>query len=256
MWERAELKANAKKALTRYYWPAVLMCLLYNLLSGTGGSSYASLNLGQTLNSYDLDPQVAHFLQLYMPIIMAVLIAIFVLSIVLSFFLINPLTVGFHRYFMESRTFKSDFSTLFYGFTGGRYWKNVKVLAVRDVKVLLWSFLLLVPGMIKSYEYYMIPYLLAENPNLETDRYFELSKKMTDGEKANIFVLALSFFGWMLLGTLLCGIGTLFVQPYVFATNAELYALMRAKAFALNFSDPTELKDFLPPSPPVYGSNL
>lgn len=254
MWERAELKTNAKKALSRYYWSAVLVCLLYNMLSSLGGGSYTTINLWQGFNTGSTDTQLPSFLQQYLPIISTVAIAVFVLSIVLIFLVGCPLAIGLCRYFMESRTFKSDFSTLFYGFTGGRYWKNVKVMALVNVKIFLWLLLLVVPGIIKEYEYCMIPYLLAENPDLETKRYFELSKKMTDGEKANIFVLGLSFFGWQLLGLLLCGIGTLFVMPYICATNAELYALMRAKAFALNFSDSTELKDFLPPVPPVYGS--
>ena len=68
----------------------------------------------------------------------------------------------------------------------------------------------------------MVPYILAENPDMKTMEVLRLSKEMMDGQKWNAFVLGLSFLGWQLLGTLLCGIGTFFVQPYVDATFAEL----------------------------------
>ena len=57
---------------------------------------------------------------------------------------------------------------------------------------------------------------------MKTMEVLRLSKEMMDGQKWNAFVLGLSFLGWQLLGTLLCGIGTFFVQPYVDATFAEL----------------------------------
>ena len=64
---------------------------------------------------------------------------------------------------------------------------------------------------------------------------------MTDGEKLNIFVLDLSFLGWRILGLLLLGIGSLFVAPYPAATEAELYAALRAKAIASGCVTETEL---------------
>lgn len=96
-----------------------------------------------------------------------------------------------------------------------------------DLKTLLWSFLLIVPGVIKAYEYSMIPYLLAENPNLSADEVFSLSKQMTTGQKMDLFVLDLSFLGWIILGLICCGIGVLFVLPYPQATRAEVYLILR-----------------------------
>lgn len=92
-----------------------------------------------------------------------------------------------------------------------------------NLKILLWLFLFIVPGFIKAYEYSMIPYLLAENPNITTDEAFSLSKQMTTGQKMDLFVLDLSFLGWIILGLICCGIGILFVLPYPEATNAEVY---------------------------------
>lgn len=51
-----------------------------------------------------------------------------------------------------------------------------------------------------------------------------------DGHKFNMWVLDLSFIGWYLLGMLALLIGTLFVMPYVNATKAELYLVLRQNA--------------------------
>ncbi len=97
----------------------------------------------------------------------------------------------------------------------------------------------------------MVPYLLAENPNLSLARAKELSTQMTEGEKWNIVLLNLSFIGWALLAALTAQILGLFLPPivsgvvgwlllpYVEATWAELYAVMRAKAIQLGFRTQT-----------------
>ena len=61
---------------------------------------------------------------------------------------------------------------------------------------------------------------------------------MMEGNKFRVFVLELSFIGWLILGTLLCGVGTIFVAPYIEATKAELYAVLRCGA------QPAGLKGF------------
>ena len=89
--------------------------------------------------------------------------------------------------------------------------------------------LFIIPGIIKSYEYTCVPYILAEHPEMDYREVLDRSVAMTDGHKFDIFVLALSFIGWNLLGTLLFGIGTLFVIPYIQLTNGEMYAFLRSR---------------------------
>ena len=60
----------------------------------------------------------------------------------------------------------------------------------------LWSLLLLIPGIVKAYEYRMVPYLLADYPELSTEEAFRISREMMNGEKMNTFILDLSFIGW------------------------------------------------------------
>ena len=111
---------------------------------------------------------------------------------------------------------------------------------------MLWSLLFVVPGIVRAYQYRMVPYLMAENPDLDYHRALDLSRAMTRGHKWDLFVLDLSFLGWWLFGAMLCGVGTLFVIPYVQATNAEVYELMRQKAFATGLAGSDELPGFYP----------
>ena len=83
--------------------------------------------------------------------------------------------------------------------------------------------LLIIPGIVKSYQYFYVPYIVAENPDLPHSQVLALSSTLTKGDKTHIFILALSFLGWRLLGLLACGVGMLFVTPYVEVTYVELY---------------------------------
>jgi len=87
----------------------------------------------------------------------------------------------------------------------------------------------------------MVPYILAENPNIDYKRAIELSNQMTKGQKFDIFVLDLSFIGWYILGALLVGLGVYFVFPYVNSTNAELYLVLKQNAIDTGICSPEEL---------------
>lgn len=84
---------------------------------------------------------------------------------------------------------------------------------------------------IKSYEYRMIPYLLAENPHFKEKEIFKLTKQMMKGNKWKTFVLDLSFILWYFLSMLTLGlVAILYVNPYTEATRVELYAYLRNEA--------------------------
>lgn len=99
-----------------------------------------------------------------------------------------------------------------------------------ELFVTLWTFLLVVPGIIKAYTYRMVPFIVAERPDIDYKEALDLSKKMMDGEKMNTFVLDLSFIGWGLLTALTAGIlGVFYTTPYIQQTNAELYVTLKTK---------------------------
>ncbi len=246
MWTRSLLKTNAKQVLRQNYWMALLVSFVAGLL-GTNGNLIPNFNFNYNIGSdpYNYSSDVYPFYNGFMRFFAAYAAIISIVVILLKIFVANPVSVGCNRYFMESRVGNAPFSTLFSTFGNPAYWNVVKVMFMRDLFVFLWSLLFFFPGIYKAYQYRMVDYLLAENPYLTYERALELSRQMTDGEKFNIFVLELSFFGWMFLGALLFYIGTFFVQPYVNATFAELYAALRAKAFSAGMSDEEELSGFL-----------
>ena len=82
--------------------------------------------------------------------------------------------------------------------------------------------------MIKGYEYAMVPYLLLDHPEMSRQEIFAESKRLMMGNKWDAFVLDLSFIGWHLLGACTFGILTfLYVNPYRYYTEAELYHVLR-----------------------------
>ena len=164
---------------------------------------------------------------------MIVLIAIFatviglVIGFVIKAFAINPVILGGKAFFLKSYERESDLKDLGNGFRVS-YMNNVKTLFLKDLYVFLWSLLFVIPGIIKAYEYRMMPYLIAENPDMTSNEAFAKSREMMTGNKWNAFVYDLSFLGWFILNSLTCGIlGIFYVAPYYYAADANLYRAIK-----------------------------
>lgn len=91
----------------------------------------------------------------------------------------------------------------------------------------LWSLLFWIPGIIKALSYSMSFYILADDPSLTASQALEISKEITKGHKMEIFVLELSFIGWMLLSVITCGIALIYVIPYMETTMANFYQTIK-----------------------------
>lgn len=271
MWTCSLLKQNAKRALYARYWRCFGVCLLlgflglssndssslWSLFLFTGADTYSEFESGMPSERFAFSgtlratgyrtsygEQIYGLPAAFSAILTAVAVIALVLALCWGIFLLNPLTVGRARYFMESRQAPAPVSTLFSVFDSG-YLNIVKVQLLTALKVFAGS-LLIIPGIYWSFCYRLVPYLLAENPYLTTRRAMELSKQMMEGEKWHSFVLGLSFIGWDLLAGLTpLGLGGLFLSPYYQATFAELYAALRSKAFAYGMSDANELGGFV-----------
>ena len=240
-WSRPLLKDNAKKVLSGNYWRVFAVCLLTSLL---GGNFKFDFNFStDQWNSFRYDYSLSG---LFGSLVFGVFSVLFGVGLLWSIFVSNPVEVGQNRFMMENRAGFPPVESMFSAFRGKEQYLNVvKVMFQLRLEIFLWTLLCFIPGIYKSYQYYYVPYLLAENPYMTYQRALELSRQMTDGEKFNIFILELSFFGWLFLGALACGIGVFFVNPYIEATFAELYAALRAKAFATGMTDASELSDFM-----------
>lgn len=129
-----------------------------------------------------------------------------------------------------------------FGVTGDMIYKKLIGPVYAGMYTLLWMLCLIIPGIVKSYEYKMIPYILAENPQISRKRAFELSKQMMDGQKGDAFVLDLSFIGWEFLSFITLGIVQIFyVGPYINVTWAEFYKVMRENALESGIATREEL---------------
>ena len=96
--------------------------------------------------------------------------------------------------------------------------------------VALWSLLFLIPGIVKSYAYSMAYYVKLDHPDYGWKACIDESRRLMNGHKWEKFVLDLSFLGWILVGTLCLGVGTLWVTPYMAATEAQFYEYVRSCA--------------------------
>lgn len=251
MWSNSMLKERAKRILSNSYWMAFVVCLVGGIITGGMNIGYrfsGNNNIfkpNNTINNFQGD--FNSFFQ--NPLVISTILGIigfiavigFTIGLVYTLFVVKPVLVGKARFFLSNRKGNTDFVNLFYAFKNGKYLNIVKAMAWRYLFTFLWTLLFIIPGIVKAYAYSMTPYILADNPDIGYDRALKLSMEMTNGYKADIFVLQLSFIGWYLLGILCCGIGVIFVNPYYEAAMAEMYGQLRKNAIVKGICNPNEL---------------
>ena len=243
---RSELKINAKRTMHGGYWVCFVAALVLAIATGSiGANSGVRINTagstesfgngwyGANIESYGLDDIIRELdIPAYMLGTFAViLVFVMTISILLTIFLLQPLEVGCRKFFINARQGNYNLGDMGAAFSHS-YLNVVKIMFLRNLYVFLWSLLLIIPGIIKSYEYRMIPYILAENPDISSEEAFALTKRMMTGSKMDSFWFDLSFILWFMLDALTCGLlGLFYVNPYYYNASAELYALLRTKAY-------------------------
>ena len=140
----------------------------------------------------------------------------------------NIIVVGKNRYFLEQRKYSNvTVDRILFPYKVKKTLNLSYILLCKYIYQLFWNFTI-VGGFIKHYEYFCIPYLLAENPNLTKKEAFALSKELMKGEKWNTFKLDFSFFGWGILESLTLGLSSIFYfNSYKECTYTELYISVR-----------------------------
>ncbi|MEF9940702.1 MAG: DUF975 family protein [Lachnospiraceae bacterium] len=265
MWTRADLKARGRIAFKKNYWAAVVVSLILSIviggaMTGAGASKTVTRRVPYTYQGATdlLDrgwnehmPDIDTYYNGHNAGIRWIL-AIFIMSvgiagIMLRIFLGYPLAVGGRRFYMENRESQPKIGTILSMFKGNGYGNVVLTMFLKDLFTGLWTLLFVIPGIVKSYEYRMIPYILAEHPDMNREQAFALSKQMMMGQKFDMFVLDLSYAGWYILSGVTCGILAIFyVMPYIDATEAEVYAVFRAHAFHTGGVTTNDLPGFGP----------
>lgn len=266
MWTRKELKTKSKVRFRANRWKSVLTALILMFAIGSLGTGFNLLGKfsldddstvafsvnddgtveqeseealqyhttegknkivmeGETIGEVTIDDALA--VSVVIIVLLVVVIIACIIVIPLQILVFNPLEIGCKRFFVKNLKEDAQIREICYAFDNG-YKNNVKIMFFRELHTALWFLLLVIPGIIKAYEYQMIPYILAENPGISKAEAFALSKKMMHGNKWKSFVLDLSFLGWELLDIITLGIlGVFYLSPYEAQTEAALYEAVK-----------------------------
>ncbi|MBE6825143.1 MAG: DUF975 family protein [Ruminococcaceae bacterium] len=194
--DRAQVKANAKAQLgSNLFGKVWMMALVVILIQGA---------------------------------ILTIAPSIPVVGSVATLVLTGPLSIGVSLVFLKLERGNSDIelSDIFVSFSN-RFSKDFLLGLMISIFTFLWSLLFIIPGIIKAYSYSMSFYISLDHPDWDWKQCMEESKRITNGHKGELFVLDLSFIGWYLVGSLCCGIGTLWVTPYHMAAMANYYEALK-----------------------------
>ena len=149
------------------------------------------------------------------------------LSLLVEIFLLLPLGVAFVNAFRKLLV-NMDTNILSNLFNFSNYWRKVGGMVLMTILIFLWSLLLVIPGIIKSFSYSMTPFILDEFPELSPSEAIHRSRMMMKGHKFDLFWLYLSFIGWGILCLFTFGIGFLWLVPYMQTAEAAFYEEVKA----------------------------
>ena len=237
VWYCRDLKYRAKQAFRKNYWAAVVVSLILAIAVGIGSGGGGSSSVANTVTHTEVYDgtlrfsmnSAAPFVWLLSAFALGALLILGSIFILLKIFVGNVLEVGARGFYIENLYSAPSVGKILAPFRSGQYWNIVKIMFFRDLFIFLWTLLFVIPGIVKSYEYKMIPYLLAENPGMSKQEAFDRTREMMYGQKGNAFVLDLSFLPWLFLNAFTFNIlGILYLKPYMDATQAELYDVLAA----------------------------
>lgn len=151
-----------------------------------------------------------------------------------SLFVLLPLAVGYSnsmRVLLETGDNRLTNNSFSLGF--GNWLHVVWGMILSTIYIFLWTLLLIIPGIIKSYSYALTLYILVEHPEMSANEAIEESMRLMDGHKFDLFYLQLSFIGWAILSILSLGLGFFWLIPYQMTTQAAFYRDIKNGAMPL-----------------------
>ncbi len=204
MYDRSTIKDKGRKSFLSNYGQSVVTALIAIAIPVIFG-----------LCSYILSPNLIGTL-------LAILFAILFACVYCL------LGVGECRFYIRNTKERAGVRELLDPFQNGHSFGIIGKRLVTGLTIGLWSLLLIVPGVIRKYDYYLVSYLLAENPGMSGKEARSRSREWMNGYKKRLFIMDLSFTGWILLAAVTAGLaGIFYVYPYVNATHAEFYVFLR-----------------------------
>ena len=146
-------------------------------------------------------------------------------SSVVTIFIIYPIAFGLMTMFLPFVRGEKPLQAggLFYSLKAPYYGKAIGVYLLTYIFTLLWTLLLIIPGIIKALSYSLAPYILADNHELTANQAIEQSMKMMKGHKAKLFLIYLGYLGFALLSIVGLCIPLLWLMPYYLTVFAKFY---------------------------------
>lgn len=228
-----EIKQNAREALSGNWFSAVIAGFIATVLGAVSMSGGVSFSFNFT--SEKSFEESAGQLNIPEEVLVTIALVLAVVAIVASVYAVIQLIVGsvvsigyaeFNINIVESED--PSISTLFSNFDRSKtaIWARI----LRSIKIALWTLLFVIPGIVASYKFALMEFVLADNPEMSAREALKESKELMSGNKWRLFCLQLSFIGWYLLGILTLGIAFIWIVPYQQASYAEFYRDVRDNA--------------------------
>jgi uncharacterized membrane protein len=189
----SELRGDARAQLKGKWGMAILAMIVYMVVTNVAAGIFAAI------------PRIGPFF-----------------SFIVSLIIAGPLTLGLVSFFIRlKRGEEANLENVFDGFKN--FSSSFILILLTAIFTWLWSLLLIVPGIIKSFSYSLAFYILNDNPDMKPLDAITQSRKMMDGYKGKLFMMYLCFFGWSILCLFTLGIGYIWLIPYMQAAIANFY---------------------------------
>ncbi len=247
------LRGNWKTAMLTGFVASMFGATTMYVGGGSSNSSSDDSEMGRQIIDYFSSPAGQKALGIALAIIGAAVVLV-IISIIIG----GAMRLGYARFNLNLIDHKpAAFHDLF---TYMNYkWKGFCMNFLTGLYIGLWSLLLVIPGIVKSYSYAMTPFILSENPDMPANDAITASRELMDGHKWDLFCLYLSFIGWNLLASapalaaigytvyllvsgvigtalvwlvisiVLAILGAIPLQPYMEAANAAFYRELSPK---------------------------
>lgn len=214
MMRAADFRARAREVLRGRWGVAIVVALVASLLGGGLDLTYTTgANTGG--GSSGISSFVSHEVMLWVTTISIVML-------LLTLFIGGVMSIGWAGFNLKLLNHEEvRFGTLFDHFY--RIGAGICLVLLQNLFIFLWTLLFIIPGIVAAYRYALMPYLMAEFPELGALDAMRESKRLMMGNKWRLFCLDCSFIGWMLLSALTLGLGSLWVNPYIAASHAAFY---------------------------------
>jgi uncharacterized membrane protein len=242
LFNRSYIKNLAKQRMSGRMGSAIAVALLSILLSGSVSGGF----------QFRFNQDDGYFSEIAIAML-PIMVFLGIFGLAYTILVGNVISIGARGWFL--RYWRGENVPVGEMFSGFKHFSAfVTTGLLRGIYVFLWTLLFIIPGIVMSYAYSMTDYIICEYPHLSASQAINLSKRMTYGHKADLFVFDLSYFGWTMLSVITCMVvGIVYVFPYQYTAHAGVYEALKYDALQRGVLRPEDFGMVAPPPPPNYG---